>query len=372
MFKNKLKEFIKEGKAGIGTFVMCNSPDIVEVIALTGFDFIVIDTEHGPLSVESTQNLIRAAELRGITPITRVTECSETTILRSLDVGAHGIQVPQVNDRKTAEDVVRRAKYYPEGYRGIAMPRAANYGTVNPLDYFKIENEETMVVVHCENKIGLDNLEEIVKVPSIDVIFLGPFDMSQSLGIPGQVNHPLIEQAAERVLKVSKSAGKAAGIFVSTGEQAKLRREQGFQYITIGMDVTLFGIVCKNEIAKAKSNQIIMSPRIQTIVEEKQSGPNLLAKNEKGGIEFIMRKHYDKEFKAKVTLEAIKGEKTIQELATLYSVHPNLLALWKKQLEENAPELFERSQKDKEKEAAQHKEEELCKEIGQLQVENEF
>ena len=181
MFKNKLKEFIKEGKAGIGTFVMCNSPDIVEVIALTGFDFIVIDTEHGPLSVESTQNLIRAAELRGITPITRVTECSETTILRSLDVGAHGIQVPQVNDRKTAEDVVRRAKYYPEGYRGIAMPRAANYGTVNPLDYFKIENEETMVVVHCENKIGLDNLEEIVKVPSIDVIFLGPFTILKKL-----------------------------------------------------------------------------------------------------------------------------------------------------------------------------------------------
>jgi len=85
-----------------------------------------------------------------------------------------------------------------------------------------------------------------------------------------------------------------------------------------------------------------------------------------------MRTHYDKEFKAKVALEAIKGDKTIQELATLYGVHPNLVALWKKQLQENAPELFERSQKDKEKEAAEHKEEELYKEIGQLQVENEF
>ena len=85
-----------------------------------------------------------------------------------------------------------------------------------------------------------------------------------------------------------------------------------------------------------------------------------------------MRKHYDKEFKAKVAIKAIKGEKTIQELATLYGVHPNLVALWKKQLQENAPELFERTQKDKDKEAAQHKEEELFKEIGQLQVENEF
>lgn len=252
MFKNKLKRSIKEGKAAIGTFVMCNSADVVEVIALSGFDFIVIDTEHGPLSVESTQNLIRTAELRGITPITRVTESSETTILRSLDVGAHGIQVPQVNDRKTAEDVVKRAKYFPEGTRGVALPRAGEYGMVDPLEYFKVENEETMIVVHCENKIGLDNLEEIAKVPEIDVIFLGPFDMSQSLGIPGQVNHPLIEEAAERVLKICKEAGKGAGIFVSSGEQAKLRKDQGFQYITIGMDVMLLGMAGKEAVSKTK------------------------------------------------------------------------------------------------------------------------
>lgn len=99
---------------------------------------------------------------------------------------------------------------------------------------------------------------------------------------------------------------------------------------------------------------------------------SLLAKIVKGGIEFTMRKHYDKGFKAKVAIEAIKGEKTIQELATIYEVHPNLIALWKKQLTDNAPQLFEKSEKDKEKEEARHKEEELYKEIGQLQVENEF
>lgn len=252
MFKNRLKALLKEGKTGIGSFVMCNSPDIVEVMALSGFDFVVIDTEHGPLSVESTQNLIRAAEVRGITPIIRVTESSETTILRSLDVGAHGIQVPQVNNRKAAEEVIRRAKYFPLGNRGVAMPRASDYGTLNPLDYFNKENEETLIVVHCENKVGLDNLDEIVEVPGIDVIFLGPFDMSQSLGVPGQVNHPLIEEAAQRVIKMSKESGKAAGIFVSNGEQARLRKEQGFQYITIGMDVTLLGMVCKDEVAKVK------------------------------------------------------------------------------------------------------------------------
>jgi 4-hydroxy-2-oxoheptanedioate aldolase len=131
MFKNRLKRMLKDGKTAIGTFVMCNSPDVVEVIALSGADFIVIDTEHGPLTVESTQHLIRAAELRGITPITRVTDSSETTILRSLDVGAHGIQVPQVNDRETAEKIVKYAKYFPSGSRGVAFPRAADYGITN-------------------------------------------------------------------------------------------------------------------------------------------------------------------------------------------------------------------------------------------------
>ena len=97
MFHNKLKQTLKNGGTAIGMFITCDSPDIVEVVGLTGFDFIIIDTEHGPLSVETTQNLIRSAELRGMTPITRVTEQSETTILRSLDAGAHGIQVPQVN-----------------------------------------------------------------------------------------------------------------------------------------------------------------------------------------------------------------------------------------------------------------------------------
>jgi 4-hydroxy-2-oxoheptanedioate aldolase len=250
MFKNKLKEKLKNGKPAIGTFIMCNCPELVEIVGLSGYDFVVIDTEHGPLSIESTINLIRAAEIKGITPITRVTESSDSTILRSLDVGAHGIQVPQVNDATTAQRVAKASKYSPLGTRGAAMTRAGEYGTVNPMEYFTTENEETLVVVHCENKEGLNNLESIAKIPEIDVIFLGPFDMSQSLGVPGQIYHPLVEEAAEKVLKITKAAGKAAGIFVTDGEQAKKRIEQGFQYITINMDVTLFAMACKNEISK--------------------------------------------------------------------------------------------------------------------------
>jgi 4-hydroxy-2-oxoheptanedioate aldolase len=100
--------------------------------------------------------------------------------------------------------------------------------------------------------MGYENLEQIARIPEIDVIFLGPFDMSQSLGIPGEVNHPKIQEVAERVLKVSKSFGKAAGIFVLNGEQAKIRAQQGFQYITIGMDVMLLSNIYKSELSKAR------------------------------------------------------------------------------------------------------------------------
>lgn len=252
MFKNKLKETLKNGKSAIGIFIMCNCAELVEIAGISGFDFVVLDTEHGPFSIESTINLIRAAELKGITPITRVTESSDSTILRSLDVGAHGIQVPQINNAEAAEKVVKASKYFPIGTRGAAMARSGEYGEVNAMDYFTTENEETLVVVHCENKEGLENLESIVKVPEIDVIFLGPFDMSQSLGVPGQIYHPLVEEAAEKVVTKAKAAGKAAGIFVTDGEQAQRRIEQGFQYITINVDATLFAKACKSEINKIK------------------------------------------------------------------------------------------------------------------------
>jgi len=252
MFQNKLKRLLKRGETAFGTFVTCNSPDMVEIMALSGFDFVIIDTEHGPLTVESTIDLIRASEVRGMTPITRVTENSATKILRSLDVGAHGVQVPQVNNKSDAEKVIEYSKYAPIGNRGLALPRAANFATVNPLEYLKTNNEETLIVVHCENKTGLDNLEEIASVPEIDVIFMGPFDMSQSLGIPAQVTHPLVEEAAERIVQVCKKYNKAPGILAMTGEQAKERARQGFQYIPIGLDVTLMSKAFKDIVTEAK------------------------------------------------------------------------------------------------------------------------
>lgn len=250
MVVNRLKEQLKAGKSAIGTFLVCNAPDLVEISALAGFDFVIIDGEHGPMAPESIQGMIRAAEVRGITPIVRIPNHLESTVLHNLDIGAHGLQIPQVNDPDAALTLVGHAKYEPIGHRGVAFPRAADYGMTDLSKYFAYENDQTMLVMHCENKRCLENLEDICRIPEVDVIFLGPYDMSQSLGVTGQVTHRLVEEAARYVVDTCQKFGKVPGIFCGNGAIAREREAQGFRYLPIGMDLTLFGAKMKEEAAK--------------------------------------------------------------------------------------------------------------------------
>lgn len=251
---NTLRRKMDWGQPVIGPFLTLNCPDLVELMGLSGFDFLIIDTEHGPMEAESIQNLIRAAEVRGITPIVRVSDTRDVTILKTLDVGAHGIQVPQVNSPETAAAVVRAAKYFPVGTRGAALPRAADYG-LRPFDeHLASANEETMVIVHCENTTGLSCIEEIAQVPGVDVVFVGPYDLSQSLGFPGQLDSPQVVMAVERALKAARAAGKPAGIFVTSEEEACMRLDQGFRYIAYSLDSLLFANSCKSALKTLKKH----------------------------------------------------------------------------------------------------------------------
>ncbi len=250
---NELKRKLARGEVALGTFITLNCPDLVEIAGLAGFDFCIIDTEHGPGDAESIQHMLRAAELRGITPIVRVTNPEATTILRTLDVGAAGIQAPQVNSRKTAEDVVRFAKYFPKGERGACLTRSSRYGFVEGVaQYFEEANRETMVILHCENKQGLECLDEIASVEGVDVVFVGPYDLSQSFGIPGQIYHPVMVEAVAKALAIAERAGKPAGIFVSSVEEAKARIEQGFTYVAYNTDALLFAELCRNIVKGVK------------------------------------------------------------------------------------------------------------------------
>ena len=244
---NELKRKLAAGEVVLGPFFTLNCPDLVEIAALAGFDFCIIDTEHGPGNPESIQHMLRAAELRGMAPIVRVTDPSLTTILRTLDVGAAGIQVPQVNSRSAAEDVVRSAKYFPLGERGACLTRSSRYGFVSGVaEYFNEANEETLVIVHCENKRGLECLGDIASLSGVDVIFVGPYDLSQSFGVPGQIYAPVMVDAVARALAAAKEAGKPAGIFVGSVEEAKARIDQGFTYISFSTDTFIFGEACRS------------------------------------------------------------------------------------------------------------------------------
>ena len=190
MKKNNLKEVLKEGKNGFGTFLKFTDPAVVEIMGFAGFDFVIIDQEHGPISLQSAQNMLRAAESANITPVIRVTDNAETLILRALDIGAQGIEIPQINTKSDALRAVKAVKYSPQGQRGLCRyVRAADYSSMDRYKYFKYASQETMIIAHIEGVEGINNLEEILSVAGIDVIFIGPYDLSQSLGIPGQINH---------------------------------------------------------------------------------------------------------------------------------------------------------------------------------------
>ena len=246
MRTNSMKQKLQQGEAVYGPFLKLSDPALIEIAALAGFDFAIIDSEHGPFSMETAQQLVRSAEARGLTPIVRVPENEPHYILRALDIGAHGVQVPQVSTKEAAIRTAEAAKYHPKGDRGVCcFTRAAQYGSIPPAEHFETSNAEVSVIVHIEGVEGVTNLPEILTVEGLDVIFLGPYDLSQSCGVPGQVDHPSVVEKMEEAVKLSREAGKAVGTYVNTVEAGKRWRDIGVQYVSISVDTNIFYNACK-------------------------------------------------------------------------------------------------------------------------------
>ena len=238
MYKNRLKEALRNGKTCYGSFVTAPCPEVVEVLAIAGFDFVIIDTEHTATGIETVVNMIRAAEAYGTTPIVRVPDDTPKNISRYQDVGAYGVQIPMVHTAEQAAEIVRAMKYSPEGQRGMSGGRGTAWGRI--ADYRHASNEEVLVSVMCESKAAVDHIEEIVRVPGVDIVFIGAYDLSQSYGVPGEVTHPAVERAIERVLHACKEANVVPGIIAQDIELAKRRAREGFRYITILDDMAYF------------------------------------------------------------------------------------------------------------------------------------
>jgi 4-hydroxy-2-oxoheptanedioate aldolase len=239
---NKAKQRIRSGKPVFGCWIKTGSPAAIEVAGAVGFDFVLLDTEHGALDSLTVENLIRAADGAGVSPIVRVGENRPIYILRVLDSGAHGVFVPQVESRDEADRAVRAARYAPEGERGSATSqRSADWGFADSATYYARENEETLVVVNIESVAGVDNIEAIAAVPGLDVLNIGPKDLAQSMGLVGQANHPRVLAAIDRIIETGKKAGVAVGIGAESAASARKRIDQGVSFINFRSELMMFG-----------------------------------------------------------------------------------------------------------------------------------
>jgi 4-hydroxy-2-oxoheptanedioate aldolase len=247
--ENHVKRNLQEGKNVIGTFVKIYDPSAVELLGLTGYDFVIIDNEHVAMSREKMVQLIRAADVTGMVPIVRVRENRAVEVLQALDEGALGVMIPQVDTKEEALAAVQSVKYAPLGQRGYAPShRAAGYGTVDPQEYAKISNEQTLLACYCETVAAVEHLDEILSVSNIDVIFIGPFDLSQSLGYVGQGKHPKVIETIEAIIPKIVKSGKAAGIIASDTKEAVFWMSKGVRYITISSDLGMIASVAKQTI----------------------------------------------------------------------------------------------------------------------------
>jgi 4-hydroxy-2-oxoheptanedioate aldolase len=229
-----------------GIFSKASDPAFVEAAGHAGLDFIIIDLEHAPNSVETAQNLIRGAQIAGILPIVRVKEDRLSVIGEVLDVGAAGVQAPQIVDAASAAAVVERAKFAPAGARGVCrFVRAADYSSLERDRYFR-ESNEALVIAQLEGTAALRNVESILAVPGIDVIFIGPYDLSQSLGVTGQVGHPLLLEKMAYLVELCSRKGMAVGTFVDTLESAEKWIAAGVRYVSYSVDVGIFTDACRH------------------------------------------------------------------------------------------------------------------------------
>lgn len=235
MRANALKAKLRAGQRVIGVLITIQSADLVELFGHLGYDFAFLDAQHGGITVETGRELIRAAELTGMTPLVRVPRNDPSVILEYLDVGAAGIIVPNITSRVEAEAAVRAIKYAPEGARSaMTGSRAAFYGvTQSAAEYLARANRETMFLPLLEDREVLDVLPEVVSVPGVDAVLIGPADLALSMGIPGGWSDPRVQAEVDRIAEAARAAGRPAMIVALNPEDGRQLIERGFQALIV-------------------------------------------------------------------------------------------------------------------------------------------
>lgn len=244
MLARKIKDKMRRGEPSIGTWMSMAHPSIAEILAMAGYDWVVVETEHTGIDVSEVLRLLIAIEQRGSIPLVRLAWNDPIQAKAVLDSGAAGVLVPMINTREEAELAVKMTKYPPLGYRGVGLARAQGYGE-NFNEYVEHANDDTLLMVQIEHKDAVANIEEILSVPGIDGTFIGPYDLSMSMGIPGQITHPDLLVAKRKVLDATLAKGLIAGVhFVQPRtalEDCQKAVAEGYLFIALGTDILFLG-----------------------------------------------------------------------------------------------------------------------------------
>ena len=248
--ETSIREMLSRRKPLLGTVITMPSPAVAEVLSTVGYDWLFVDGEHGPLGIEAITAILQAAQHR-CPCLVRIPALEEVWVKRALDAGADGLIAPLVNSVETARRVVAWSKYPPAGRRSVGGGRAHGYGRSFE-SYLRTANERVAVVVQIEHVDGARRIDAILDVDGIDAVFIGPYDLSGSLGIPGQINDAEVQMHIRKVRDACLERGKPLGIFTAEAEAARAYIEQGFVLLAVGADAVHLGHAAEASLGRVR------------------------------------------------------------------------------------------------------------------------
>ena len=252
---NSLKSKLRNRQLTIGSWITLGHSSIAEIMAKAGFDWLTVDMEHSAITIHEAQQLVQVIELSGCVPLVRVGTNDANLIKRAMDAGAHGVIVPMINTKEDAEQAVGAVKYPPEGFRGVGLARAQSYGA-NFEGYRRWNETESIVIVQIEHIKAVESLEAILSVEGVDAFIVGPYDISASLGIAGQFEHPDMTSALNKILDTARRLEAVAGYHVvpPDARQVLEKIKQGYRFLAYSIDFLFLGDSCRNGLKTIRKN----------------------------------------------------------------------------------------------------------------------
>ena len=253
--KCNLKQRLKNGEKIIGTMIAAfDNPEVAKMLKVVGFDLFIIDCEHGPFDYSQIAGLFAMGRECGIAPMIRIPEVRREIVLKVMEMGAAGILVPSVESVDTAKKLIEYSKYYPMGNRGVSLLRAHTGWEKTPPaeEYMKQQNEDCILMTQIESPAGVEIVDQLIALDGIDVLFVGPNDLSQSLGIMGQTSHPKFLEAMDKIIAAAEKAKKYSGIHMMSTDAIQPWIDKGMKFNLWSNDVTMMMSAARDGLAKLK------------------------------------------------------------------------------------------------------------------------